>query len=479
MATIVTWDTAYHDVHIVLSNGDLTAERPSYIRYSGVRATHAVSSGKWYWEVTLDHYDNDYIGVGDSSWAYDTQLYGANQWSYQPDRRRRYCNTVLTTTWGITPVPNDGDIISVALDMDDGKIWWAVNGVWQDVTLQTDIVNGLNAACTGLAGTLYPICVLYYAGHYQTVNFGASAFAHAAPTGFEAYGDSVQEVEKDLTEEEAAGQDELSYVHERGQTLTEVAGADDTWEVTNPQYITLTEEAQALDDLTYSSPQFQTLEEEAEGQDALTVRQPYETIPEEEAEAQDVWTLQNDNKRLTEEARGDDAWYHYTERTGQPYGVYGQTYIGTPITYQINETPTLDIEGEIPGIDAEFVFGMRMEDEIGGIDAEFELSVGNQLAIDDEIAGIEATFELSLNNILDIEGEIAGLDAVFGLTIGHVLTIDDEIPGLDAAFTLFPECTLTINDEVPGISSAFYLQNEARFDSYDLKHSRDRTGCGV
>ena len=91
--------------------------------YGSVRATQGYSTGKWYWEIEVDSIPNNYlfVGVGESSdplnyypgyTAVGYCYYSSNGATINDNNQATY-GTSYTT----------GDIIGVALDMDNGKIW--------------------------------------------------------------------------------------------------------------------------------------------------------------------------------------------------------------------------------------------------------------------------------------------------------------------------------------------------------------------
>jgi hypothetical protein len=75
------------------------------------------------------------------------------------------------------------DVIGCALDLDNGKIWWSKNGVFQ---ASGDPAAGTNAAFTSVSGTFVPGIGNGGAGSFSTVNvnFGQQPFAYTPPTGF-------------------------------------------------------------------------------------------------------------------------------------------------------------------------------------------------------------------------------------------------------------------------------------------------------
>jgi hypothetical protein len=132
-----------------------------------------VSSGRWYWEVTVGTGLDDIIGVGTSIAALTNFSATTQGWAYRGLNGDVYHNSV-GTAYGATFTT--GDIIGVALDMNAGTITFYKNGVSQGV------------AYTGLTGTLYPMVGLRTSGDSATANFGASGvFAYAMPAGFSAY----------------------------------------------------------------------------------------------------------------------------------------------------------------------------------------------------------------------------------------------------------------------------------------------------
>lgn len=176
-----TWNPSDKDPQITLSDGDLTATAAAGTAYSGVRATQYKSSGKWYWEITVTatgmNSVEEIAAVCDSS-AVMTEPIGRDThgWSWRGDNQYFYNNS--TTACGV--YYNSGDIVHVALDMDNGKIWFGKNGAWNG---SGDPAAGTNYAFTGITGNIYPVTSHYYSGAC-TVNFGASAFTYTVPDGF-------------------------------------------------------------------------------------------------------------------------------------------------------------------------------------------------------------------------------------------------------------------------------------------------------
>ena len=169
---VIVWNPNDKGSAATLSNGNLTWSGIDLT--SGVRANLGKSSGKWYWELTIDIVYQTVLGIANSSaelsWIQDgtygntARFYALNGLKYPG--MLAYGATFTT-----------GDKIGVALDMDLGTLTFYKNGVSQGVAF-TDI---------SLLGTpVYPYVVS--AGGRGTskctANFGATAFAYPIPDGY-------------------------------------------------------------------------------------------------------------------------------------------------------------------------------------------------------------------------------------------------------------------------------------------------------
>jgi hypothetical protein len=170
------------DSTLTLVNGNLNSTAPVNTEL-GARGTIGVSSGKWYYEyqVTLG---NQFVLIG---WASQTQNnnsvmpsgVGATGWAYYPFDLKTYSNGTASAVYGTAGSAND--IIMVALDLDNSKIYWGRNGTWFN---SGNPATGTNAAYTNVSGTLFPWIQEY--SQPSIVNFGQRPFAYTAPSGFKA-----------------------------------------------------------------------------------------------------------------------------------------------------------------------------------------------------------------------------------------------------------------------------------------------------
>lgn len=161
---------------VTLSNADLTASVAGTV---SVRATNGKSTGKWYCEITVDSGTEPIIGVANST-ANINSYPGAdsNGWAYY--RTGQKLNSGGAAAYGNTYTA--GDVIGIAWDADNGKLFFSKNGTWQ---ASGDPAAGTNAAYTGLSGTLMVIVGRVTSTVVFTGNWGASAFSASPPTGFD------------------------------------------------------------------------------------------------------------------------------------------------------------------------------------------------------------------------------------------------------------------------------------------------------
>jgi hypothetical protein len=155
-----------------ISEGNL--QQDSYTNtWRGIRSTHFVDSGKWYWEVELNSgtgADRGMVGVSNSSASLTTHA-DSNCRFYNASGGQKYSSS-SSSAYGNASY--NGDIVGVALDMDNGKIWWAINNVWQASGSPT---SGTNEAFSGLTGEWSPDC-RQYTTYNWVANFGQdSSFA--------------------------------------------------------------------------------------------------------------------------------------------------------------------------------------------------------------------------------------------------------------------------------------------------------------
>jgi hypothetical protein len=189
---MVTWDATNHAAGAVISNGGLTVTIPQNIgSFPKAIASPFQSTGKRVYELSAIAATIDMqLGIctqsldGTETTSYAGQ--DANSWAYLPFDGTTYHNDVSGPVTG--PTYTDGDVVTVAVDFDAGKMWFgtAAGGY-----------AGNPGAGTGEAFTFTPhtplsplVLVSTFSGDpaaVVTLNAGGSAFAAALPAGFTAW----------------------------------------------------------------------------------------------------------------------------------------------------------------------------------------------------------------------------------------------------------------------------------------------------
>ena len=157
------------------SEGNLVFSSTSTGTNPAATSTFAVTSGKWYWESYIRAVGNtvNSVGIANNSNDLENDSYaGYNKtWAYgyqSNGQTRNNANASYGDSW------TTGDIISVALDLDAGAVYFYKNGTIQ---------NSGTAAFTSLSGEFTAYSLVYNSGA-QVYNFGQdSTFNGAQPAG--------------------------------------------------------------------------------------------------------------------------------------------------------------------------------------------------------------------------------------------------------------------------------------------------------
>jgi len=198
--TAITWNPSDKDAHQALSGGNLiaTSSAGSGTVNSAVRATQAVSVAvKTYFEITFSSSASAQyfsVGVMNSAAALNANIGATNGINF--------CNKFNGSTSaiylngsgsGTYPALTNGQVLRVAVDRANNKIWFAINAntwsgsaVWMGSGGTTDDpgtgVGGANIA--SVTGTIFPAISSAWTGDVATLNGGTAGFAYAIPTGF-------------------------------------------------------------------------------------------------------------------------------------------------------------------------------------------------------------------------------------------------------------------------------------------------------
>lgn len=153
----------------MLSDGNLRYSLGGTTNYS-VRATIAMTSGKWYAEWTFQSGTNSDVGIATAA-APLNQYIGQNAFSWIYYNSGQKFTNGTGSAYGASYTTND--VIGIAFDADAGTLTFYKNGVSQ------------GTAFTGLTSGPYFFAVGAYdcTGYF---NFGQRPFAYTAPSGFKA-----------------------------------------------------------------------------------------------------------------------------------------------------------------------------------------------------------------------------------------------------------------------------------------------------
>lgn len=140
--------------------------------------TIGMSSGKYYWEVTLNASENyAVIGIVGADQAFLAGNYvglDSNSWGYQGDGNSRNGNS--TSAYGNSYV--DGDVIGVAFDADTGSLYFYKNGTVQN--------SGTPVTTSADNGPYFAAVSDYNTGTSDSfiLNFGQRSFEYTVPTDY-------------------------------------------------------------------------------------------------------------------------------------------------------------------------------------------------------------------------------------------------------------------------------------------------------
>jgi len=154
---------------LTASNGD---------DWNATQSNFSVRNGKWYWEVKVTAIGNfAAIGVGfnpfnsnATAWLQSTYLVGEQTGSYGWRN-----NGARPQGGGALSTYTTNDILSIAMDMDNQKVYFAKNGTWEDSGDPTSGATGTGSIGNLTANKDYLI-VICPRGSAMYCNFGNPAF---------------------------------------------------------------------------------------------------------------------------------------------------------------------------------------------------------------------------------------------------------------------------------------------------------------
>ena len=175
--------------NVSLSDGNLTSTASSTSNDRGAKATQAVTSGKWYFEVyfSASNADNNGgVAVSDSS------DYNAAPGETSDPKGIRYMSAGNfrqngSSTSAITTIAAK-DVVMVAIGMDNDKAWFGINGTWVS---SGDPAAGTNATATTIPDLGLPASYHYNSTATELFNFGQDSTFSGQNVNANDYGNYV------------------------------------------------------------------------------------------------------------------------------------------------------------------------------------------------------------------------------------------------------------------------------------------------
>ena len=202
-----------------ITEGGLRTTMGGSGNYDVVRSDFGLSSGKWYWEIYVEErgyissvgVDAGYKGNNVNAEHWVTFGYGGWFITYNSSVAQYQVNQNSSggTNWSGATLPANGDIVMIAIDVDNNKIWWGLNGTWYNSSGTANPATGTDARVTltsdktwhpmatlGTGGAGYPNAkIRFNFGQESTFQGGKSAgtntdgngnglFQYAPPSGY-------------------------------------------------------------------------------------------------------------------------------------------------------------------------------------------------------------------------------------------------------------------------------------------------------
>jgi len=180
------WNPGDKSANITLSNGDQDAAAAN-TSWKSCKSYDSYNTGKHYFEIEIITAADNFniIGVGTLAELNSTYVGGtANDCGYG---YRGTDGNKVTKEFGFQAYGDGfttGDIVGVALDLDNGEIYFAKNNTWQN---SSNPVTRTNPAYTSISGTFYAMCSPYTNTNKGRIFTQIGEFNYTPPTGFSAW----------------------------------------------------------------------------------------------------------------------------------------------------------------------------------------------------------------------------------------------------------------------------------------------------
>ncbi|NVJ97967.1 MAG: hypothetical protein HWE25_07440 [Alphaproteobacteria bacterium] len=238
------WDTDAVTRQVTIAEGGMTYSYEGGRNREGVGAGEEISSGQYYWEITMDEISsgggNLYVALAapaGSDWTQNladidgSLMLRGNGQIYEGDGRRAGRDEK-----GLDSL-KEGDVIGVAFDADTGAIWISINGKWQNGATAAEVAAGdtSGAIMTGITEAYVPTAgghsTSSRGGHTATIIVDSDSFTQSVPEGFSAYGSIGAAPTGGDTVDGGDGEDVIDFsqletgVDMTGVSLSDVGGA--------------------------------------------------------------------------------------------------------------------------------------------------------------------------------------------------------------------------------------------------------------
>ena len=177
---------------MTLSNGGLTVNAASVYTPRSIRGSSSHSSGKWYVEIKNNTPSTNTLiyGISDATFPAAAYLGDAN-YSFGVDGIGNIANSgSITVNYSLTMSPVANDVIAYAGDFTSGKVWIALNNVWQGGGNPATGVNPIATIAGGSLGLSYFPALTFWttATDVWTLQPTAASQKYAPPSGFSPWG---------------------------------------------------------------------------------------------------------------------------------------------------------------------------------------------------------------------------------------------------------------------------------------------------
>jgi len=178
-----------------LANGNTSkASTPTTNAWRSGYGTIGASSGKYYWEFKVDQIEssdpnNIMVGIIDAEKMknesnndyFTKQLYAYGYHAQAGNKMTGNGSSSVSSSYGAVYTAND--IVGIAMDLDNSKIYFHKNGTYQNSGDPTSGSTGTGSAFTIQSGITYlPAFAQYYGNEHFSINMGNGYFGTTAIT---------------------------------------------------------------------------------------------------------------------------------------------------------------------------------------------------------------------------------------------------------------------------------------------------------